>query len=120
MGTIRYFGTDLSSAGHYFWQMGTESLYGLNFKDFPFNPERMPTSQRNGDVEFYHIDGWSIMAICGSCKDKRPGSKSVFFIKQEMPDNELLNLIRSIPIANKIINAMPFDINWHTSSTTPK
>jgi hypothetical protein len=116
---LHYFGTRLDDYGHYFWHLDGESIYNrdLNFKDFPFDPESMPRRMkgeliRKGDVKFYHEGGYSICAIEGSCKDHRGGTKSVFFVKEDITNTELINRILSTPIAKRIIDAMPFQVRW--------
>jgi len=113
---MNYFGTDLREHGHYFWQLegGTMRKIPYNFKDYPFNPEDLPKREvgetiRKGDVKFYHIDGYTICAIEGSCVDNRWGTESVFFIKEILEDKEMIKRILSIPIALSIINQMPFN-----------
>lgn len=122
---MNYFGTDLDCAGHYFFELRGDRLSrgDLSFpkgdgipisrhKEWPFNPEEMPVSYRNGDAEYYSISGYSVYAICGSCRDKRPGSKSVFFTTEALTKEELKIKILSIPIARKIIEQMPFEVKW--------
>ena len=122
---MNYFGTSLDEAGHYFFEVNEERLARRNlsfpkgegipitkYLEWPFNPEYLPKSRRNGDAEFHLISGYSIYAICGSCKDKRPGCKSVFFTTEKLSKDELKDKILSIPIAKKIISQMPFEVNW--------
>ncbi len=116
MNKLEYFGTDLISAGHYFWNLEGDNMNKSDrlWTKTPFNPEDMPlpaqASHKNGFSEFYFIDGYSILAIAGSCIDKRRGCKSVFFIKNKLEKKEIIELIKSIAIANKIIDAMPFEV----------
>ena len=118
---MNYFGTSLDSAGHFFWTLHDDHMAyeGLDFKSVPFNPEEMPRqekdqkySYRRGYVAFYNENGYSIIAIEGSCKDKRGGSKSVFFVKEDLTQAEMKEKILSIPIAKKIIDKMPFEVKW--------
>lgn len=122
---MNYFGTELDCAGHYFFDlkgdvMGMGNLYfpkgeGIpvtKYKEWPFNPEDILISRRNGDAEYYQINGYSIYAICGSCADKRAGCKSVFFTTENLSKDDLKNNILSIPIARKIIESMPFEVRW--------
>lgn len=124
---LYYFGTNLDSAGHYFWKLdgwflGISSLSFPNntpdgislseYKEWPFNPEEIVKSRRNGDVEFYCVNGYSIIAICGSCKDSRLGSKSVFFVNEIIKKEILIALIKNTPIADQIIKQMSFEVKW--------
>lgn len=111
---MNYFGTSLTSAGHYFWTLDGEYMESskIYFKDIPFNPEEMPTARTKGSVEYYHIEGYTICAIAGSCKDTRWGTRSVFWINEDIEFGELLERIKSIPIAQKILAQMPFEINF--------
>ena len=121
---LHYFGTGLTCAGHYFWELKNERMIdrGLSFpkgdgipmskhKEWPFNPESMPESKINGDTEFFIIGEYSILAICGSCCDNRSGCKSVFFTDKNVTKKELKKIIFSVPIAKMIIDKMPFNIN---------
>ena len=126
---MNYFGTSLTEKGHYFYNLqygvfGDRSLsfpkgVGIpitRYKEWPFNPEELPKSRCNGDVEYWFINGdpcYSIIAICGSCIDTRPGCKSVFFLLGEFSKEEMINKILSIPIAKKIIDKMPFEVKWN-------
>jgi hypothetical protein len=119
-----YFGTDLKNYGHYFWILEPDYMYKgwIALDSLPFNPEDMPYRKRGerfpagiiskGDAAYYQEGGCSIFAIEGSCKDKRPGSKSVFFMKELISREELKERILSIPIAKRIIEQMPFEVNW--------
>lgn len=122
---MNYFGTSLNEAGHYFFELKGESLLDRDlsfpkgegmpitkYLEWPFNPETLPKSRINGGAEFHSINGYSIYAICGSCKDKRPGCKSVFFTTETLSKDELKDKILSIPIAKKIIEQMPFEVKW--------
>lgn len=116
---MNYFGTNLDSAGHYFWELNDDKIRRsqLWFNDIPFNPEELPKYEKGelgekGDVKFYYSNGYSICAINGSCIDKRHGCKSVFFILENISNIELKEKIMSIPIAKKIIEQMPFKVNW--------
>lgn len=115
---LYYFGTNLNSAGHYFYEANGKTLLGLpgyGFKDIPFSPESVPLSRNKGDVERYVMTdfargkSYTIIAICGSPADTRQGCRSVFWI--EGGDFEKLDkLIRGTPAAMAIINKMPFPV----------
>lgn len=117
---INYFGTDTRTAGHYLWELRGESMIsnGLNgFKSLPFNPEdftkipgRNYDYKPKGSIEFHKIEGWSIFAIAGSPIDGRGGCKSVFFWKEDLTQDQIVERIKSIPAAMKIINQMPFPV----------
>jgi len=118
--TRNYFGTDTRSAGHYFWLLNGDSQTDNSLSDFrtlPFNPEEFTKVGKydykpKGSVEFHFIEGWSICAICGSPIDGRQGCKSVFFWKEELIQDQIIERIKSIPIAMKIINQMPFTVEY--------
>jgi hypothetical protein len=122
---LYYFGTALDVAGHYFFKLENDRMNdkGLSFPEgygipvtknylWPFNPEEMPKSRRNGDSEYLQIEGYSIYAICGSCKDGRPDSKSVFFTNENVSKDDLKAIILNTPIAKTIIEKMPFEVRW--------
>ncbi len=123
--SLYYFGTALDVAGHYFFKLENDRMNnkGLSFpkggglsilrvKEWPFEPEEYPKSRHNGDAEFYQISGYSIYAICGSCVDRRPGCKSVFFTEGYIDKEDLKTIILSRPNAKAIIEKMPFQIGW--------
>ncbi len=109
-----YFGTNLNTAGHYFFYLHDQQLKRtqLHFRDIPFNPEDILQSARNGDVQYFHIADYSVCGIVGSCVDPRLGCKSVFFVKEKLTNEQLKERILSIPIAKRIIEQMPFKVRW--------
>lgn len=113
---IYYFGTSLTQAGHYIWEVKNNTLSELNtysiLKRLPFNPENLNNNLPNGNIIFYQGGGYTVIGITGSCKDTRPSSKSIFFINKIVSFNELKELLLSIPIVNKMIEQMTFNINW--------
>jgi len=112
---MNYFGTDLDHAGHYFFETDDDILRSskISFKDIPFNPECLTEHVKwIGDVRWHQIEDYTICAIEGSCKDHRPGSHSVFWVKEKISFDELKQLILSTPICAKIINQMPFEVKW--------
>lgn len=110
---LYYFGTSLTSAGHYIWALYDDSM-GYSSTNYDemfryFNPEKMPYGDnynRLGATEFYFENGFSIWAICGSCYDKRPGSKTVFFIKKQLQPEEMWQMLEALPIVKKILEAL--------------
>jgi len=116
---MEYFGTNLTEAGHYFWILDRETLRSSKtwFKDIPFNPEELTGKYMGqnlpfGDIVFGYFGEFTVLAISGSCKDTRQGTKSVFWIKEIIPIEEMKQRILDIPIAKKIIDTMPFEIKW--------
>jgi len=116
---MHYFGTELNDSGHYFWELDNDiiSESSIQFNDIPFNPEDMPKYEKGqtvykGTVEYYQISGYSVIAIEGSCRDHRPGSKSVFFLHENLSKTEMIDKIKSIPVAVRILNQMPFEVKW--------
>lgn len=112
---MNYFGTELTSAGHYMWEMEGTGLYKnkMRLENCPFNPEALPyLKYRNGDVGYYQCFGFTILAICGSCKDNRPASKSIFWIEGNFTAEQMKEKILAIPIGKKIIEQMPFEVRW--------
>ena len=110
---MHYFGTNLDVAGHYFWILDDFWLSNskIGFKDIPFNPENL-TEGINGTINFFNIEDYTVLAIQGSCFDKRIGCHSVFWLQEKLDYDEMKERILEIPIAKKIINAMPFDVLW--------
>lgn len=112
---LDYFGTNLDSAGHFFWQLKGERIQRTNiwFRDIPFDPEELlPSNTPKGTIKYFRVNEYAIIAIAGSCADDRWGSKSVFWTKEPVKLGDLKAIILSIPVAKKIIETMPFDVIW--------
>lgn len=116
---MNYFGTNLSSAGHYFWELEGASFHisTMGHHNCPFNPEALPHCEsgetiKNGTVKFYQFAGYSIIAIEGSPKDQRPASKSIFFVRSLIPKEELKRQILAIAVGAEIIAKMSFKVEW--------
>lgn len=114
-----YFGTDLSSAGHYTWDISKDGKglgnRSLNFRETPFSPENISENLANGQVSYAHFlssrFGYiTVCAISGSCSDKRPGSKSVFWVYENISFEEIKNRILATPVCKEIIDKMPFTV----------
>lgn len=110
---IEYFGTSLTANGHYRFKMdnGMEQTF-LFLEGIPFNPESFASWGMRGDVEFHQINGFSVLAIVGSCKDTRPGSKSVFWINEIVSMEEFKSVILENKSCRMIIDALPFIVKW--------
>lgn len=111
---MEYFGTSLTENGHYRFVL-TENGMQKNwsrFDDLPFHPENLNNNQQKGDVSFFQGSGFTVLAICGSCKDERPGSKSVFWVKLTINKSEMIDMVKDNKIAMTIINKFPFEVKW--------
>lgn len=105
---IFYFGTSLTTAGHYFHTVKDISLHEIYDKsmweELPFNPEELPKNcKKLGEYEYLQIGEYSIIAFLGSPYDRRGGCKSVFFVKANLTENELYEMVTDRPIVLKII-----------------
>lgn len=117
---IQYFGTTLDEAGHYLFELSGQYLRKMpmaRFYELPFNPEGLPhikTGERRikGTTQFYRFAGYSILAIEGSCYDTRGGTKSVFYTEQEISQEEFKQILLAIPIVQKMIEKMKFEVLW--------
>jgi len=116
---MNYYGTELNQAGHHFWDIDVDVMrYSkISLNDVSFNPEKLTEPEnryflKRGTIRWHSIEDYTICAIEGSCKDSRPGSKSVFWVKENISYDELKELILSTPICNKIIEQMDFDVIW--------
>jgi len=119
---VIYFGTNLNTAGHYLWEISGDRMNEstlLKLGKLPFNPENMPCggTVMEGVVKYYYKHGWSIVAISGSPRDRRPGSKSVFFVKENIDYLTFLTRLYEIPAAMKIINSFIFPVYWSEHPT---
>ena len=112
--TIHYFGTGLSEPGHYFFDLSGESINSskLDFNNIPFNPEKLAIDEEKGRVKFFWRGDYTILRIEGSCSDKRWGTKSVFFVKDNIPATEMMHLVKSNKVAQKMFEKMDFEVNW--------
>lgn len=114
---MEYFGTNTTEHGHYRWTLtenGMEKNW-KNFEDLPFSPEYLTNKLPKGENAFYQGGGFTVIAIAGSCKDERPGTKSVFWVKENLHKAVLIQRIMQSEPAMKIIRAMPFEVNWGLS-----
>jgi hypothetical protein len=111
---IRYFGTDLKQAGHYFWMLENDNMWRhyMDFKEIDFDPYDGQKPKPKGTTTFFQTDKFTVIVINGSCSDNRNGTVSTFFTQDRLMMNELKEKILSIPIAVKIIEQMPFNIKW--------
>jgi hypothetical protein len=117
--TLEYYGTNLDQAGHSFYIL-SENNFETNrdrFNEFPFNPEALPYADRKkefkkGVVRFYNFAGFTILAISGSSADTRGGSKSVFFVQEDLTREVFESKLKAHPLVQKIIAKMPFDVLW--------
>lgn len=117
---LYYFGTSLDCAGHYFWRAKGERLNStrIYFKDLPFDPESMDPYTSKGIVNYYEVENYKICSIAGSCFDKRYGTKTVFFTQENIELKDFEDIIMSIPILNKMITQMPFEVHFKTNLLT--
>lgn len=111
VGNIRYFGTDLKTAGHFIWQKADEHLNGrsLEFGGLGIDPDSYPKPEngyylQKGTMRYYYEKGYSILAIEGSPADDRPESKCVWFIKGEVSQEELLLKVKEVPVYQRILD----------------
>jgi hypothetical protein len=110
-----YFGTNLTEYGHCPFFLGNgkfEKLYGLIPKDTPFDVERLTNHLKKGQVAFYQGGGFTAIAIGGSCKDDRPGTKSVFWLKENLTREQMKDRILTNPVSKDIIDAFKFMVQW--------
>lgn len=124
MQTANYFGTSLDSSGHYFWCLHDhiDGRTGQSFEKLPFDPETIAYTgefAKNyppvGWTKIFRVGGYAILYIEGSPYDKRTNSKSVFFFHEDLTDVQLVRKVLSIPAAQKIIKAMPFQVKLPVS-----
>ena len=115
---IEYYGTLLDQAGHGFYTLETDFHRNpTRLHQLPFNPEGLPYCNRSnnfidGTVKTYHVFGFTICAIAGSPYDKRPDSKSIFFVEKEIDISQFVIDLKQHPVVQKILNKMPFKILW--------
>ncbi len=102
---MKYFGTSLAEHGHYIFEIKDMSMIkqGIQFNYLPFHPEELTNNLPKGKVIFYQGGGFTVIGISGSCKDTRPGTKSIFWVQEIITYNELKNQILSNAITKAII-----------------
>lgn len=114
-----YFGTDLSSHGHYYFDI-TDGRFilqpFLKPTDVPFDPEKLTQNLTKGEWTIFqcaaHNKHCTAIAISGSCVDQRPGTKSVFWLNEFLSLDQFLQRLRANSLAMKIINQMPFEVDF--------
>ena len=111
---MEYFGTNLTEHGHYRWNIDSNMMTerNLNFKDLPFHPEELTNGLQKGETTYYQGGGFSVLAIAGSPIDMRPGTKSVFWVKELLTKKEMKAKLLENTNAARIIKEMTFSINW--------
>ena len=115
---IEYYGTLLDQAGHGFYTLTNHfDRNKTRFENIPFNPEGLPFHSRersyiNGTVRFYNAFGFTICAIAGSPCDKRGGSKSIFFVEEDLTREFFEAKLKANLVVQKIIKQMPFEVLW--------
>lgn len=105
-GALYYFGTSLREYGHYYWLADGNMLRYMSLdlhRVIPFNPEELPKTNRFGEYEYHQIEGYSIIAYCGSPYDKRGGCKSVFFVQGDVSEEDLMELIMNNGATSKVV-----------------
>lgn len=113
---MEYFGTTLDQHGHCRFILGDVGMVRVrcDSEKLPFHPECITQGYlKNGDVVFYQGGGLTVIGICGSCKDSRSGSKSIFWVNELITREEMIQKIKKQPMAMKIISAMPFEVKWN-------
>ena len=111
---MKYFGTDLTTHGHYVFELSDSSMtkLGINFKGLPFHPEQLTNDLVKGSVIYYQGGGFTVIGISGSCVDTRSGTKSIFWVNDILTRSQMIDLIFKTPIAKRIIDQLDFLINW--------
>ena len=114
---MEYFGTSLDQHGHYRFLLEGNHMDKVSYspykKGIPFDPESLTEDLPKGEVVFYQGGGFTVIGIAGSCKDTRPGTKSIFWVREIISKEEMIQKIKEHPMAMKIINAMPFEVMWN-------
>lgn len=105
----------MSTAGHYFWDLSNNTFKrsDISYGSLPFDPNGISKDRRTkGDVDFHKIDGYSILRICGSCIDERLGTKSIFFVKEDILFVEMCERMLNIQLIEQMLKKMPFHVLW--------
>jgi hypothetical protein len=113
---MEYFGTNLDQHGHYRFVLEENHMSSVRYdykRGIPFDPECLTYDLPKGEVIFYQGGGFTVIGIAGSCKDDRGGTESIFWVKELITREEMIEKIKQQPMAMKIINAMPFEVRWN-------
>lgn len=107
-----YFGTNISSAGHYFWNVSADgnTIIARHFSEeiLPFDIERIVPTDR-GEKTLYTVftdtSGFpiTVLAFEGSPYDKRGGCKSVFLSAGEHSEDDMIEAIKKSPVCTLIL-----------------
>ena len=115
---MRYFGTNLTEHGHYWWDVEENNLSNskiyvdpLPFDTYDLMDPGCEDKRHKGNVVFKNFKGISVLAIEGSCKDTRWGTFSIFMLDEEITKEEMICRIGDFPILQRIISQMPFEVN---------
>jgi len=112
---MEYFGTNLTEAGHYRWFLDDDVMVknrAYRFDDLPFHPENLTNNLVFGEVVFYQGGGYTVVGISGSCKDSRPGTKSIFWVKELITRKEMIERILDNSLSLELLAKMPFNVRW--------
>jgi len=110
---LNYFGTNLTSSGHYYWSIGDGFYSYTSLQDsLTWNPEGLTKGYQNGLVTVITINVLNIIAIDGSPYDRRPGSKSIFWADRNTKFIDLKEAILTLKASKAIIEQMPFEVRW--------
>lgn len=109
---MKYFGTNLTEAGHYTWDLDGDymSKIGLLPKNTPFNPEELTNGLSKCETIYYQGGGYTVLGISGSCIDSRLGTKSIFWVYDNLSKEEMVQRIKANKLAVEIIKKMPFQL----------
>lgn len=113
MNSLHYFGTDTRDYGHYCWDFDSTGQYMSKSQSYSDNVKFDAykfKSERKGTVKYFIENGYSVLAITGSCKDTRGGTVSVFFANKDFTEEQIIQKVKMTPAAMKIINNMPFNV----------
>lgn len=111
---LSYFGTDTINYGHYIWSFGsTGESMSKSYDDFSNFDLYKYKSEKKGTVKFFNENGYTVLAITGSCIDTRGGTVSVFFCEGDLTKPQMTQKIKASSAAMNIINHMPFEIDWY-------
>jgi len=110
--TMEYFGTNLTEWGHYRWLLTEQGMQKQwnKFDELPFHPENLTNNLPKGEIVYYQGGGFTVLAIAGSPKDTRPGTKSVFWVKLKLDRDEMIEFVKQNKTAMSLINSMPFSV----------
>lgn len=125
-----YFGTNLTTSGHFMWNLSNDYFIDPKFfKDYknilpadapdPYDIFFVRAAKELGDTFFIQKASYTVCAINGSCIDARDTAISVFYVDRPIAPGPFMAELHQHPLASKIMRALRFPLNYPELPTPP-